>query len=122
MYWIITGIILVVIGIVSTVISCIRLEIGEIFDAISAISFAISFFVLLFSIVGTLSNNQSFNTFVQQKAYIENRINDNEIEDYALTTKKVELNGLLFDGQYSISKYGKWSCYPKEVMELQPIN
>ena len=59
--------------------------------------------------------------FERQKAYIESHVADNQIEDAALTTKKIELNEWLYNAQYCKNKYGNWSLFPDSVQTLTPI-
>lgn len=59
--------------------------------------------------------------FEQQKAYIETHIPKNDIEDAAITSKKVELNDWLYEAQFSKKIFGGWSIYSDKVLELEPI-
>lgn len=69
----------------------------------------------------TLIYPQEINTFEQQKAYIETHIPKNDIEDAAITSKKVELNEWLYKAQFSKKNLGGWSMYSDKVLELEPI-
>lgn len=55
------------------------------------------------------------------KAYIETHIPKNDIEDAAITSKKVELNGWLYEAQFNKKIFGGWSMYSDLVLELEPI-
>lgn len=69
----------------------------------------------------TLICPQRINTFEQQKAYIETHIPKNDIEDAAITSKKVELNEWLYKAQFNKKNLGGWSMYSGKVLELEPI-
>nr|DAH27828.1 MAG TPA: hypothetical protein [Caudoviricetes sp.] len=78
-------------------------------------------FALTFVIVQTIEVPKSVNNFERQKAYIETHVAKNDIEDAALTAKKIELNEWLYDVQLSKSRFGGWSFYPDSIFELEPI-
>lgn len=69
----------------------------------------------------TLICPQEITTFEQQKAYIETHIPKDDIEDTAITSKKVELNEWLYKAQFSKKNLGGWSMYSDKVLELEPI-
>lgn len=69
----------------------------------------------------TLICPQRINTFEQQKAYIETHIPKDDIEDAAITSKKVELNEWLYKAQFNKKNLGGWSMYSDKVLELEPI-
>ena len=64
---------------------------------------------------------KEIDTFIAQKAYIENHIAKSEIEDAALANKKIELNDWLFDIQWSVKNRKGWTFYPEKVLDLEPI-
>jgi predicted membrane protein len=64
---------------------------------------------------------QSTNVFIQQKEYIETHTPKSDIEDAALTCKKIELNQWLYQAQYSQKHYGGWSFYDESIQEFEPI-
>lgn len=64
---------------------------------------------------------QEINTFTRQKEYIETHEAKDAIEDAAITAKKIELNGWLYDAQCSKARFGGWSFYPDSIFELEPI-
>lgn len=66
-------------------------------------------------------NPKEISVFEQQKAYIETHIPKNDIEDAAITSKKVELNEWLYKAQFSKKNFGGWSMYSDKVLELEPI-
>lgn len=78
-------------------------------------------FALTFVIVQTIEVPQSVNNFERQKAYIETHVAKNDIEDAALTAKKIELNEWLYGAQMSKSRFGGWSFYPDSIFDLEPI-
>lgn len=59
--------------------------------------------------------------FIEQKEYIESHVSQTEIEDAALTSKKIELNEWLFKAQYQKSHYKGWSLYSAEILDWEPI-
>ena len=64
---------------------------------------------------------QEICVFEQQKAYIENHVSKNDIEDAALTTKKIELNEWLYNAKYSNERWNGWTLYPNSIQDLQEI-
>lgn len=77
---------------------------------------------LVFSILAIFFvNPKEISVFEQQKAYMETHIPKNDIEDAAITSKKVELNEWLYKAQFSKKNLGGWSMYSDKVLELEPI-
>ena len=68
-----------------------------------------------------MSDNREIDEYIRQKAYIETHTAVNAVEDGALTSKKIELNGWLYKAQSDKTRHGAWSLYPDAVMELEPI-
>lgn len=68
-----------------------------------------------------MSDNREIDEYIRQKAYIETHTAVNAVEDAALTSKKIELNGWLYKAQSDKTRHGAWSLYPDAVMELEPI-
>ena len=68
-----------------------------------------------------MSDNREIDEYIRQKAYIETHTAVNAVEDAALTSKKIELNGWLYKAQSDKTRDGAWSLYPDAVMELEPI-
>lgn len=68
-----------------------------------------------------MSDNREIDEYIRQKAYIETHTAVNAVEDAALTSKKIELNGWLYKAQSDKTWHGAWSLYPDAVMELEPI-
>jgi hypothetical protein len=64
---------------------------------------------------------QGMYQFETQKIYFETHIPKNNIEDAALTQKKIELNSWLNDAQYSKNTFSWWSLYPESIMDLTAI-
>lgn len=69
-----------------------------------------------------MSDNREIDEYIRQKAYIETHTAVNAVEDAALTSKKIELNGWLYKAQSDKTRHGAWSIYPDAVMELEPID
>lgn len=88
-----------------------------------------SFTVAIFAFVALLVlipeivfiNPKEISVFEQQKAYIETHVPESDIEDAAITSKKVELNEWLYKAQFSKKNLGGWSMYSDKVLELEPI-
>ena len=68
-----------------------------------------------------MSDNREIDEYIRQKAYIETHTAVNAVEDAALTSKKIELNGWRYKAQSDKPRHGAWSLYPDAVMELEPI-
>lgn len=68
-----------------------------------------------------MSDNREIDEYIRQKAYIETHTAVNAVEDAALTSKKIELNGRLYKAQSDKTRHGAWPLYPDAVMELEPI-
>ena len=114
--WIILGVALAAISIVSFVLECREFYGWTLFVGLIAAAV-----ILICCPVVRVSNNSECGVFAQQKDYIESHVAENDVEDAALTTKKIELNYWLFKAQYSKARYGSWSLYPDTVMDLEPI-
>jgi len=60
--------------------------------------------------------------YERQKAYIENHVPVDPIENAAIINKKIELNEWLFTAQYSKSIFGDaWTFTPSYIADWQPI-
>ena len=64
---------------------------------------------------------QNTKVFREQAAYLEAHISKNEIEDAAITSKKIELNDWLYNAKFAKDKFGIFSLIPDEVNYLEPI-
>lgn len=107
------------------VVFIILLRITNIYEsAVALVSIGLScaaWIVLALIIVTSLiSYPQKINEFNLQKEYIEKANNTNG-EDYALTTKKIELNKWLYNEQFWLNERAFWTLAPKEILELTPI-
>lgn len=88
----------------------------------SCIAAILAALMLLISIVAIFfMNPKEISVFEQQKAYIETHIPKNDIEEAAITSKKVELNEWLYKAQFNKKSLGGWSMYSDKVLELEPI-
>ena len=67
-----------------------------------------------------LSVPRNVDVFQSQKAYIESASKD-DIQNTALTMKKVELNDWLYDAQYRRNRFSDWGIWPESILELEPI-
>lgn len=88
-------------------------------SCITAILAAVMLFISILAIF--FMSPKEISVFEQQKAYIETHIPKNDIEEAAITSKKVELNGWLYEAQFSKKIFGGWSMYSDKVLELEPI-
>ena len=118
--WMILGVALAAIGIVSFVLD--RREFYGWTLFVGVIATVVAAVILSCCPIVRVSNKSECGVFAQQKAYIESHVAENAIEDAALTAKKIELNDWLFKAQYSKARYGSWSLYPDAVMDLEPID
>lgn len=121
MFWYILGIICLVLLVVGIVLCKVSWRFDDLGFWVSAIAGTTLFFIVLFVPIVTVQNKKGVEVFKRQKEYIENHISDNELEDVAITTKKIELNDWLFDAQYSKTHYSFFSLYSDEVLLLEPI-
>lgn len=88
----------------------------------SHITAIFAFVALLISILGIFFiSPKEISVFEQQKAYIETHVPESNIEDAAITSKKVELNEWLYKAQFNKKSLGGWSMYSDKVLELEPI-
>lgn len=121
MFWYILGIVCLVLLVVGIVLYNVSRRFDYLGFIVSVSAGAILFFIVLLVPIITIQNKTSVEVFKRQKEYIENHISDNELEDVAITTKKIELNDWLFDAQYSKTHYNFFSLHPDEVLLLEPI-
>lgn len=97
--WMILGVALVVVCVVAFVLECREFYGWTLFvGLIAAVAAAV---ILICCPIVRVSNNSECSVFAQQKAYIESHVAENDVEDAALTAKKIELNEWLFAAQYS---------------------
>lgn len=82
----------------------------------------ITLLVLFVCIFLAIAAGMNVAVFEEQKQYIETHIPKSEIEDAALTTKKIELNEWLYLAQYKQAEFGGFSFYGEEIQELEPID
>ena len=81
----------------------------------------VAILMLVMVIVEPLEVKKEMNLFLRQKEYIESHISENEYEDAALTTKKIELNEWLIEAQYKYTNYKLWTFYDESIMDLELI-
>lgn len=77
--------------------------------------------VLAVAVLTIPQNTAETMAFQQQKSYIEYYTPENEIENAALTAKKIELNSWLYKAQFLKKSFGMFSLYPQVVLELEEI-
>ena len=124
MWFLVVGIV-IALAVIFTVINALRggwYEWPEMCAGVCwVIGIIVGLIVGLFAIVTPVDVRAGISEFNSQKAYLETHAPKNEIEDAALTTKKIELNGWLFGMQSKKTEYGQWSFVPEEIMEVEPI-
>ena len=81
--------------------------IGGIIIGVIALVWAISIPMCYFEI------SIETNTFKEQSVYIATHKPKNDIENAALTNKKIELNEWLYQAQWAKEKFGIFSCQTK---------
>ena len=64
---------------------------------------------------------QEIDRFERQRDYLATHEAASQVEDAALTAKKMELNDWLFTAQSCVIRLGGWSVYPDSVLSLEPI-
>lgn len=121
MFWYVLGIICLVLLVVGIVLYKVSWRFDDLGFTVSVIAGTILFFIILFIPIITIQNKKAVEVFKRQKEYIESHISDNELEDVAITTKKIELNEWLYDAQYSKTHYNFFTLYSDEVLLLEPI-
>jgi len=124
MFWYVLIAICVVLTIIGIIMSCKsdNYDINLLGNLIAA-SFGIVLVILLIIIpIANISSKQSIEIFKQQKQYIESHVAKNDIEDAAITTKKIELNEWLYNAQYAKKNYSIFVFYGDEVLKLEVIN
>lgn len=66
--------------------------------------------------------DKQLEVFKQQKYYIEQIVPTlPETDNYAITTKRIELNDWLYNAQYEIEHFGFFTLYSDEILDLEPI-
>jgi len=88
----------------------------------SAISGILAAFLLTICIVYTIQVPGQINNFNAQSEYVETYIPKNDVENAALTNKKIELNDWLYNVKYWNAHFGNWQFYPNSVQNMEPIN
>lgn len=89
--------------------------------AVGVLSAMATILCVVVLLVGNYSSKTQESLFTEQKKYIESHVSQTEIEDAALTSKKIELNAWLFKAQYKKGHYKGWSFYSAEILDWEPI-
>jgi uncharacterized membrane protein YcjF (UPF0283 family) len=121
MFWYILGIISLVLLIAGILIYNLWYWHDELGFGMAVVGGVILLFAVILVPYVAISDNQSVKVFEQQKEYIENHVSKNDVEDAAITTKKIELNEWLYNAQYGKEHYNIFSLYPDEIIDLTPI-
>jgi hypothetical protein len=69
----------------------------------------------------SLCYKQHYNLFVSQQQYIETHVPKTEVEDAALTQKKIEYNEWLYNAKWQRNIFGDFSIVDKSILDLKPI-
>ena len=77
--------------------------------------------VLAAIIITPISISNNISVFESQSQYLSTHAPKNAIEDAAITSKKVELNEWLYSAKWAKNKFGAFSFYPDEILNLEPI-
>lgn len=85
-------------------------------------AFSLVFLMLFLLPLLAISTKADVALYERQKAYIENHVPVDPIENAAIINKKIELNEWLFTAQYSKSRFGDtWTFTPSDIADWQPI-
>ena len=95
-------------------------------DSVGACMTVIGVFsLLIFTAVCTIipiQCKEEVATFIKQKDYFENVVPTlPDVDNYALTQKRIELNEWLYKAQYQKTHYSIFSFYEDKVLELTEI-
>jgi hypothetical protein len=119
-WWIIDGlaVVMVVIGIILCERNCWSIA-GALFIGFGIVGMLA---ITAICIANPILNETQITVFQNQSEYLESYTPEDAIENAALTNKKIELNAWLYNAQYMKQKFGGWSLYPDEVLDLEPID
>lgn len=116
-------IILIVVSILIIIAACVIDK--TYMDILPFIMVLIAAFTIFISLIAMPLNyfgeRENISLFKNQKEYIELHQSNSDVEDAAITTKKIELNEWLYRAQYSKKHYDGWTYYPDEILEMKPI-
>lgn len=94
------------------------------FEWIMPILIAIAVLSLVIGLVSALEKYVCYpaelNEFMRQKKFIESA-NRDELAATGMLVHMSDLNRWLIRKQYLVRSFGDWSLYPKEVLNLEPI-
>ena len=94
------------------------------FEWIMPILIAIAVLSLVIGLVSALEKYVCYpaelNEFMRQKEFIESA-NRDELAATGMLVHMSDLNRWLIRKQYLVRSFGDWSLYPKEVLNLEPI-
>lgn len=93
----------------------------ESFHSMGAFLALVSIVYIIIALIFYMDARQSMSVFEQQKDYLTEHTVSNEIENAALTQKKVELNEWLFTAKFVQKRLGAFSMYPEEIQQIEPI-
>lgn len=122
-WWILLGL-LIILFIVLVILSIVKRKSNNI-DTFISVSV---FLFIIISCMGGIVISKYFeckkeiNNFKKQKYYIEQVVPTlPNTDNYAMTQIRIELNTWLYNVQYKKDKFGIFTMYPKEVLELEEI-
>lgn len=123
LYWIILISIILIISVIATIGQLREWLYFEYLWTVTAfVGYATVFILIGLVILTSFTSAQGLYNFKQQEVYIQTHIAKNDIENAALTSKKIELNDWLFNEQWTYKRIGSWSIQSKEILELKPID
>lgn len=116
-------IIVLIISVLAVCVGCVLAFHMDLFGFIFLIIGGILTFIvsLILCLNMWISVPQEIDRFERQRDYLATHYAASQVEDAALTTKKMELNGWLFTAQSCVIRLGGWSVYPDSVLSLEPI-
>ena len=98
-----------------------RIYINEGWQILAFLLFVTAFiWGILWSVLKYDANN-NVQIFNQQTIYLVSHKPKNDLEDAALTQKKLELNSWLYSAQYDRKTFGDFSMFDNSILSLEPI-
>lgn len=124
MFWFILLGLLIILFIVLVILSIVKRKSNN-RDTFIGASFLLFVIICIFGGIVILKHfecKKEINNFKKQKYYIEQVVPTlPNTDNYAMTQIRIELNTWLYDVQYKKDKFGIFTMYPKEVLELEEI-
>lgn len=106
-YWVVFGAILLVVGIVLEVVNRIKIFSEFLLPCVEAVLIIAALCIFIVVPFAKIGGNQKLASFQQQAEYFVNHSAKSEIEDAAITNKKIELNAWLYEAQYAKRQFSE---------------